>query len=85
VTDLFRTSPGLAPYADVKGHLLRLPSGLAVVPFEADGHGWRCVVVDGGGAYPVGGYNVHVTHDELSAATRLPLVPAVPPDPEAPR
>ncbi len=61
------------PFANVKGHILRLKTNHIVVPFEAKNDGWYCIVVKGEGAYPVGGYNIFVFHNQLLEAERILL------------
>lgn len=58
-------------YADVKGHILQLSTDIVVVPYQVDEHGWYCVVVKGLDRYSVGGYNIHVDHQQLMEAKRI--------------
>ena len=67
------------PYANVQGHILRLETETVVVPYEATGNGWNCVVVEGNEHYRVGGYNIFVDHARLLAAERVPVLPKTKP------
>ncbi|QOD06072.1 hypothetical protein IDT60_21150 (plasmid) [Pseudarthrobacter sp. BIM B-2242] len=62
-----------------QGLILKLPrTGLVVVPFRSHKGGWSCVVVEGYGAYPVGGYDVSISNTEIETATELHLGEPVP-------
>jgi hypothetical protein len=65
---------------EAQGKILLLPSsGLVVVPFEMlKGGGWRVVVVDGFGSYPVGGYHLVIGDAETETAIELALGEPVP-------
>jgi hypothetical protein len=52
-----------------RGLILKLlRAGLVVVPFREHTNVWDAVVVDCYGAYPVGGYDVHVSTNETETA-----------------
>jgi hypothetical protein len=60
---------------EARGRILLLPrTGLVVVPFEElkDG-GWYVAVVEGRGAYPVGGYHLYASKVEIETAIELTL------------
>lgn len=60
---------------EARGSVLLLPrTGLVVVPFEElKGGGWYVAVVEGHGAYPVGGYHLHACDAEIETAVELSL------------
>lgn len=60
---------------EAQGRNLLLPSsGLVVVPFDERGNGsWAVVVVDGYGAYPVGGHHLVLSRGEIETAIELTL------------
>lgn len=61
------------------GLILRLPrTGLVVVPVRDYKDGWGCVVVEGYGAYPVGGYDVSISNTEIETAIEVRLGEEVP-------
>lgn len=56
------------------GLILKLPrTGLVVVPFREHKNGWDAVVVEGHGAYPVGGYDVYISNGEIETAIEVRL------------
>mgnify|MGYP001619006416 CR=1 FL=1 len=60
----------------MRGRLLRLKSGVTVVPHTQCRHGWTCVIVDSKLAnYPVGGYDIHVFADDLAIADEVTIGP----------
>lgn len=62
-----------------QGLILKLPrTGLVVVPFRSHKGGWDAVVVEGYGAYPVGGYDVSISDTEIETAVELRLGEEVP-------
>lgn len=65
---------------EARGRVLLMPqTGLVVVPYEEfRGGGWYVTVVDGHGSYPVGGYNLSVSADEIETAVELALGDPVP-------
>lgn len=60
-------------YREVKGHILRFPTGVIGVPVEyKGGGGWQVIVVGGANeACKVGGSNVIVPLEEIDAAERI--------------
>jgi hypothetical protein len=56
---------------DAKGRLLRLRSGIVVVPFKQQTGSWDAVVVKGNKTYPRGGYNIVVFDQDLLIAEEL--------------
>jgi hypothetical protein len=63
---------GWRPY-DAKGRLLRLRSGIVVVPFKQQTGSWDAVVVQGSKMYPRGGYNIVVFDQDLLIAEELQI------------
>lgn len=62
-----------------QGLILKLPrTGLVVVPYRSHAGGWTCVVVEGYGAYPVGGYDVSISNTEIETAIEVRLGEEVP-------
>lgn len=61
--------------AEARGRILLMPrTGLVVVPFEElKGGGWYAAIVEGRGAYPVGGHHIHAFKDEIETAIELAL------------
>jgi hypothetical protein len=78
--DYVATLPRRRYTHQAQGLNLLLPSsGLVVVPFAERGQGsWAAVVVDGHGAYPVGGYHVVLSRGEIETAIELTLGEQVP-------
>lgn len=61
------------------GLILKLPrTGLVVVPFRSHTTGWDAVVVEGHGSYPVGGYDVYISNNEIETAIEVRLGAEVP-------
>lgn len=61
------------------GLILQLPrTGLDVFPFREHKGGWDAVVVEGHGAYPVGGYDVYIPETELETAIKVRFGEEVP-------
>lgn len=60
-------------YRLVRGHILRFETGVIGVPVEYLGEGWWHVVVVGGDhpQYPVDGYDIQVTVDDIDGAERI--------------
>lgn len=63
---------------EAKGMILKLETGLIVVPYLYDGdHGWRAVVVGGTGpeakSYQRGGYDVSIPLKQIEHAEELPV------------
>lgn len=48
-----------------KGKILKLKTGIIIVPFELKEYGYVCVVVKGNENYPVGGYNICVSDKQI--------------------
>ncbi|KIS27848.1 hypothetical protein TV39_08970 [Arthrobacter sp. SPG23] len=65
---------------EARGRVLLFPrAGLVVVPFEElKGGGWYVAVIEGHGAYPVGGYHLHACDAEIETAVELTLGEPVP-------
>lgn len=57
----------------VKGKILKLKTGLIVVPYEYEKLGCNCVVVKGNENYPVGDYNIFVFDDQLEEAEQIKI------------
>lgn len=56
------------------GFIVLLPrTGLAVVPYKNNGHSWACIVVKGNRVYPVGGYDLSISADEIERGERIEL------------
>lgn len=61
------------------GLILRLPrTGLVVVPCRWHKYGWDAVVVEGHGDYPVGGYDIYISNNEIETAIEVRLGEEVP-------
>jgi hypothetical protein len=52
----------------LKGKVLKLKTGLIVVPFEYEAITCRCVVVKGNNNYEAGGYNICISYEDLENA-----------------
>ena len=64
-----------SPYRDVRGHVLRLPSGVIGVPIEHKGDGWWHVIVVGGTneRYPVGGHDIWISPNDVAQSQRISI------------
>jgi hypothetical protein len=56
---------------DAQGRILRLKTGLVVVPFTLHNGYWDVVIVEGNDTYPRGGYHICVFDEDLLAAEEL--------------
>lgn len=63
------------PYQDVRGHVLRLPDGVTVVPYHPLRDGWwnAVVVASTDNRYPVGGYDLALSPRQVAEAERIEL------------
>lgn len=51
-----------------RGLVIAMPYGVTVVPYSENDSGWDCVVVASEDErYPVGGWDVDLSHDDLRA------------------
>ncbi|MFJ3248340.1 hypothetical protein [Streptomyces sp. NPDC086782] len=69
----FRLSPGARKYRDVRGHILRLPSGIICVPLTYRGDGsWSAIPVGGPLAvYGAGAADIAIFVEDIDAAERI--------------
>ncbi|WP_369147061.1 hypothetical protein [Streptomyces sp. R44] len=60
-------------YRDVRGHILRLPSGIVCVPTEYRGSGyWAAVPVGGSNAtYGAGAWDISIHAEDIDEAERI--------------
>lgn len=60
-------------YRDVRGHVLRLPSGIICVPTEYRGRGyWSAVPVGGPNAtYGAGSWDISIHTEDIDRAERI--------------
>lgn len=66
------TQPHRQDSYEVKGWVLLFPrTNLIMVPFQRTNSGWNCIVVRGDNTYPVGGYDLSVSDNEIECAIRL--------------
>jgi hypothetical protein len=56
---------------EAQGRILRLETGLIVVPFNRHNGYWDAVIVDGDEVYPRGGHHIIVFDDAVLAADEL--------------
>lgn len=79
-TDYCKLLPRRRYSHEARGRVLLMPrTGLVIVPYEeTKGGGWYVTVVEGHGSYPVGGYNLFISADEIETAVELTLGEPIP-------
>ncbi|MCQ6554776.1 hypothetical protein NPS70_16445 [Streptomyces sp. C10-9-1] len=67
------TWQGARLYRDVRGHVLRLPSGIICVPLTYQGNGyWSAIPVGGPNAvYGAGAWDISIHTEQIDEAERI--------------